>query len=60
MLLFMLDCMEVQGVAQNRTIPPIQTVCLLSIVFDDSGPDRNLIYTSFLVLFVCVADVLVC
>ncbi len=37
----MLDCMDAQGVlAQNRTIPPFQIVCYLSVIFDDSVPDR--------------------
>ncbi len=42
LLLSMLGCMDAQGVlSQNRTILPIQSVCQLSVIFEDSGPNRN-------------------
>ncbi len=49
----MLGCVDAQGVlAQNRVILPIQTVCYLSIIFDDSGPDR----TAF--LLICIIELI--
>ncbi len=46
-LIHAIGCMDAQGVlAQNETIQPIQTVCYLSIIFEDRGPDSIILINS--------------